>query len=55
MSSTEPSPTGLLKRMRVATRRAHNIANVLILSKLVLVVTDTRLYGRALSCFYPGT
>ena len=43
----------LVLQMRKATRRAHNVANMLILSKLVVVLTDTKLYGQALSCFYP--
>eukprot|EP00877_Chromochloris_zofingiensis_P001692 jgi/Chrzof1/11523/UNPLg00457.t1_GUN2B[v5.2] len=43
----------LLLEMRKATRRSHNVANVLILSKLAVVLTDKQLYGRALSCFYP--
>lgn len=43
----------LLLEMRKATRRAHHIANALILSKLVVVLTDKQLYARALSSFYP--
>lgn len=43
----------LLLEMRQATRRHHNIANALILSKLVVVLTDPQLYGRALSAFLP--
>ncbi|WIA12136.1 hypothetical protein OEZ86_003119 [Tetradesmus obliquus] len=43
----------LLIEMRTATRRSHNIANALILSKLVLVLTDKRLYAQALSSFLP--
>lgn len=43
----------LLIEMRKATRRSHNIANALILSKLVLVLTDKRLYAQALSSFLP--
>lgn len=43
----------LLLEMRKATRRHHNIANALILSKLVVVLTDKQLYGRALSAFLP--
>jgi heme oxygenase len=43
----------LLIEMRKATRRSHNIANALILSKLVVVLTDKGLYARALSSFLP--
>lgn len=43
----------LLLEMRKATRRAHHIANALILAKLVVVLTDRRLYGQALSSFLP--
>ncbi|KAF6256065.1 hypothetical protein COO60DRAFT_1531211 [Scenedesmus sp. NREL 46B-D3] len=43
----------LLIEMRRATRRSHNIANALILSKLVVVLTDKGLYARALSTFLP--
>jgi heme oxygenase len=43
----------LLVEMRKATRRAHHIANALILSKLVVVLTDKQLYARALGSFYP--
>jgi hypothetical protein len=43
----------LLDEMRAATRRSHNIANALILSKLVVVLTDKALYARALSTFLP--
>lgn len=43
----------LLLEMRKATRRSHHIANALILSKLVVVLTDRKLYARALSSFLP--
>lgn len=43
----------LLLEMRKATRRAHHVANALILAKLVVVLTDRRLYGQALSSFLP--
>jgi heme oxygenase len=43
----------LLLQMRRATRRAHNIANALILSKLVVVLTDRQLYAQALGSFLP--
>jgi len=43
----------LLLEMRKATRRSHHIANALILSKLVVVLTDKQLYARALGSFYP--
>lgn len=43
----------LLLEMRKATKRHHNIANALILSKLVVVLTDKQLYARALSAFLP--
>eukprot|EP00882_Tetradesmus_deserticola_P005793 GHRQ01006098.1.p2 GENE.GHRQ01006098.1~~GHRQ01006098.1.p2 ORF type:complete len:258 (+),score=71.27 GHRQ01006098.1:1580-2353(+) len=43
----------LLIEMRRATRRHHNIANALILSKLVVVLTDKGLYARALGSFLP--
>lgn len=36
----------LLVSIRKATRRAHHIANALILSKLVVVLTDQQLYGQ---------
>lgn len=39
--------------MRKATRRAHHVANALILAKLVVVLTDRRLYAQALSSFLP--
>jgi hypothetical protein len=35
--------------MRRATRRQHHISDALILSKLVVALTDRRLYGQASS------
>lgn len=39
--------------MRRATRRQHHISDALILSKLVVVLTNRRLYGQALGQFLP--
>jgi len=50
MGETDPN---LLLEMRKATRRAHSIANALILSKLVIALTDAKLYAQALSSFLP--
>lgn len=47
------SDPNLLLDMRKATRRAHSIANALILSKLVIALTDAKLYAQALSTFLP--
>lgn len=43
----------LLLSLRKATRRSHHVANALILSKLVVVLTDRTLYAQALSSFLP--
>lgn len=51
--SQDTAAPDLLLDMRKATRRAHHIANALILAKLVVVLTDKKLYGQALSCFLP--
>jgi hypothetical protein len=59
MSAGQQPPAGagadtdLLLRMRKATRRAHHVANALILSKLVVVLTDQKLYAHALATFLP--
>jgi len=53
----EMEPTGndssLTERMRKATRKAHNISNALINSKLLVALTDRKLYGEAISLFWP--
>lgn len=43
----------LLLKMRKATRRQHHVANALIAAKLVVVLTDQKLYGKALASFLP--
>jgi heme oxygenase len=43
----------LLLEMRKATRRQHHVANALILAKLVVVLTDQKLYAKALASFLP--
>jgi heme oxygenase len=43
----------LLLSMRRATRRSHHVANALILTKLVVVLTDKKLYAQALGSFLP--
>lgn len=43
----------LLLEMRRATRRAHSVANALILAKLAVVLTDRGLYAAALTSFLP--
>ena len=53
MVSAKGADYDLLLDMRRATRRAHSIANALILSKLVVALTDRKLYARALSTFLP--
>lgn len=43
----------LLLEMRKATRRQHHVANALVLAKLVVVLTDQKLYAKALASFLP--
>ncbi|KAG7385766.1 Heme oxygenase 2 [Phytophthora pseudosyringae] len=45
-------PTPLTEQMRAATREVHNISDNLVNLKLVVALTDKKLYGRALMLFY---
>lgn len=38
--------------MRQSSRKAHSLSDALVNSRLVLLFTDCKLYGRALSLFY---
>lgn len=54
MASTQNEQTDqedfdLLLALRKATRRSHHVANALILTKLVVALTDRTLYAQALS------
>jgi heme oxygenase len=40
-------------QIRKRTRAAHKLSDVLIVSKLAVVLTDQTQYGRALAYFYP--
>jgi heme oxygenase (biliverdin-producing, ferredoxin) len=47
------STVALSERQRQHTRRIHSLSGTLVAGKLLLVLTDRALYGRAISCFYP--
>jgi hypothetical protein len=53
MAAAPPTQEGedFVPAMRKATRRAHSVANVLILAKLAVALTDKQLYGKALGQF----
>jgi heme oxygenase len=40
-------------QIRKRTRAAHKLSDVLIVSKLAVVLTDQKQYGKALAYFYP--
>jgi len=52
-SAQQLAPDGdLVAAMRKATRREHTIANVLILAKLAVALTDRQLYAKVcVACF----
>mmetsp|Transcript_29968 Transcript_29968/g.84554 ORF Transcript_29968/g.84554 Transcript_29968/m.84554 type:complete len:102 (+) Transcript_29968:224-529(+) len=51
-SQALPEPS-LTERMREKTRQAHSVSDALVNSKLLIAFTDPKLYGGALSLFWP--
>jgi heme oxygenase len=47
------APPPFTDQIRRRTRAAHKLSDVLIVSKLAVVLTDQRMYGCALGFFYP--
>lgn len=46
------TPENLQAKLKKTSKRVHDVSNVLVTSKLVVLFTDRVLYGQAIACFY---
>lgn len=46
------TPDNLQAKLKKTSKRVHDVSNVLVTSKLVVLFTDRVLYGQAIACFY---
>lgn len=48
----EPAINSLQGKLKLTSKKVHDLSNILVSSKLVVLFTDRVLYGHAISCFY---
>jgi len=52
-SEAEPASVPLTEQMRKETRKVHSVSDALVNSKLLVALTDRKLYGQAILQFWP--